>query len=415
MKPAIKISSVLLAAVMLFSVILVSGCSFSPEWSYKTSEKELAIGVYLYALKSAYSEAETHAKELEDYDSTSDSWLDMEIEGHDGEKGIARDLIKKEAEETCLKYLAIENAVKEQGATVDSAQVSTARDQSKTYWEVGPYASYGYVQPMKKELEPYGVSFDSFAYATADYSVNYSTLFASLYAEGGSQAVPDSELVKFVEDNYADYSYFNVPLYESQQEEGSDQPANVALSDEKKKELTDQLNGYAKAINDGKAYADVVSEYMTANSITENPSKDDNIEHKDDFSAGEEVKAAYEKLETGKASVVTVGEGDTATLYLVYKKDIKADSAKYVTENRSAVLSKAKTDDFDKYIEELIEKLDYEKSSAVDGYDPKMFFVAVEPTTAADESSEDAEVNAANSADAESSAENSADAESSAE
>ena len=411
MKPAIKISSLLLAAVMLFSVMIVSGCSFSPEWCYKTKDKELPIGVYIYALKNAYSEAESHAKELEDYDSTSDSWLDMEIEGHDGEKGIARDLIKKEAEETCLKYLAVENALEDQGATVDSAQLDQAREQSKTYWEVGPYASYGYVQPMKKEYEPYGVSFDSFAYATADYSVNYSKLFESLYAEGGSQAVPDSELVKFVEDNYADYASFSVPLYDSAQDEEG-QSTNTAKSEEDIKKITDQLNGYVKEINDGKKYDDVISEYMTANSLTESPSND-SIEHKDDFSAGDEVKAAYEKLENGKASVVKVGDGDTATLYLVYKKDIKADAAKYVAENRATVLNKAKTDDFDKYIEELVENLDYENSSAVDKYDPKMFFVAVEPTTTAEESSDDAD--AENSDDAEADGEASADAESSAE
>lgn len=382
MKPAIKTCSLLLAVVMLISAILVSGCSFSPEWSYKTSDKELPIGVYIYALRTAYSEAETHAKELEDYDSTKDTWLGMEIEGHDGEKGIARDLIKKEAEETCLKYLAVEKELKAQGATVDSAKIDASREQSKTYWEVGPYASYGYVQPMKKELEKFGVSYDSFAYATADYSVNYSALFDSVYGEGGTQAVSDSELVKFVEENYVDYSYFSVPLYTSQQQEGSDQSTNVALSDEEKKKATDLLNAYVKDIEGGKAYNDVVSAYMTEKSLTESPSTD-TIEHKDDFSAGDEVKAAYEKLAAGKATVVTVGEGENATIYFLYKKDIKADAAKYVSENRAAVLSKAKTDDFDKYLEGLVEKLEYEKSPAVDKYDPKMFFVAVEPTTEA--------------------------------
>jgi hypothetical protein len=212
-------------------------------------------------------------------------------------------------------------------------------------------------------------------------------LFDAVYCGGGTQAVPDSELVKFVEENYVDYSYFTIPLYTSEQQEGSDQPTNVALSDEEKKKATDLLNAYVKDVEGGKAYNDVVSAYMAEKSVAENPSTD-TIEHKDDFSAGDEVKAAYEKLAAGKATVVTVGEGENATLYFLYKKDIKADSAKYVSENRSTVLSKAKTDDFDKYLKELTEKLDYEKSSAVDKYDPKMFFVPVEPTTAAAAESE---------------------------
>ena len=404
MKPALKIGSLILAVAMVFTAIFASGCSLGSQWSYKTSEKELPIGVYIYALRNAYNAAETNAKKLEDYDSTKDSWLDMEIETEDGEKAVAREWILKEAEETCLKYLAVEKDLADKGATPDSASIENARDQAKNYWEVGPYASYGYIQPMKDEYEKYGVSYDSYEYCTADYSVNYSTLFAALYAEGGTQAVPDSELAKYVEDNYADYSYFTVALYESQQQEGSDQSVNVALSDDKKKEISDQLNGYVTAINDGKAYDDVISEYMTASSLTESPSKD-NIEFKDEFSAGDEVKNAYDKLENGKAAAVTVGEGDSATMYLVYKKDIKTDSAKYVSENRAAVLNKAKTDDFDAYLKGIIEKLDYEKSSDVDKYDPKMFFVPVEPTTAAEQSSDDSSEEDGAADDAESSAE----------
>ena len=415
MRSAIKTGSLLLAVVMLFSAIFAAGCSFSPEWSYKTSEKQLPIGVYIYALRAAYGEAETKAKELEDYDSTKDSWLDMEIEIHDGEKGVARDLIKKEAEENCLKYLAVENELKNLSATPDSAQLDSSREKSKNYWEVGPYAQYGQISPMKNELEKYGVSYDSFAYATADYSVNYSTLFAALYAEGGTQAVSDSELTKFVEENYADYSYFSVPLYKSDSTDTTTgQATSTALSDDEKKKITDELTGYVNSINDGKAYADVVEEYMKANNVTENPSKD-NVEFKDDFSAGDEVKAAYDKLQTGKASLVTVGQDTTATLYVVYKKDIKADAAKHVSENRASVLSKMKTDDFDAYIKQLVEKLEYEKSPAVDKYDPKMFFVAVQPTTAADAGSSDSDSSAAESSDTDSSAAESGNSESSAE
>ncbi len=390
MKPAIKMGSLLLAVMMVFTAVFASGCSLEPEWSYKTSDKELAIGIYIYSLNSAFSEAKSYAEKLDDYDGAKDTWLDMEITDDDGNTEVARTWIKNKAQKTCLKYLAVEKAIKDQGATVDSATLASAKDQSKSYWEVGPYASYGYIQPMKDELEKYGVSFESFSYCTADYSVNYSTLFASLYDAGGSQAVADSELVKFVEDNYADYTYFSVPLYESTPDETTGETTSVAMSEDKIKALKDEINGYVSELNSGKSFDDVISKYMEANGLTENPAADnDKIEFKDDFSAGDEVKAAYEKLETGKADAVTVGEGTTATLYLVYKKDIKSDSSEYVTSNHASVLSKMKTDDFDAYIDELIEKLEYEKSSAVDKYDPKMFFVAEEPTTVAEESTED--------------------------
>ena len=87
MKPNIKVGSFLLAIVMMFSVFAIAGCTpttLNKEWSYKTSDNELAIGVYIYSLNAAYSQAESFAKKLDDYDSTSDKWLDEKIKDDDG-------------------------------------------------------------------------------------------------------------------------------------------------------------------------------------------------------------------------------------------------------------------------------------------------------------------------------------------
>ncbi len=87
MKPNIKVGSFLLAIVMMFSVFAIAGCTpttLNKEWSYKTSDNELAIGVYIYSLNAAYSQAESYAKKLDDYDSTSDKWLDEKIKDDDG-------------------------------------------------------------------------------------------------------------------------------------------------------------------------------------------------------------------------------------------------------------------------------------------------------------------------------------------
>ena len=113
-----------------------------------------------------------------------------------------------------------------------------------------------------------------------------------------------------------------------------------------------------------------------------------NTELLKNFSAGDELKAQIEKLENGKAATVKVGEGDSAMLYLVYKKDVTAITKDYLesASNRSEVLANMKSDDFKNYIKDLIKELKYEKNAAVDGYDPKMFFVAEEPTTTAESS-----------------------------
>ena len=385
MKPTVKIGSLLLAVVMAFSAAFATGCSMGKEWSYKTSDKELAIGVYIYCLDLAFQQAQTKAKELDDYDGTNDKWLDLEITDDDGNTAVAREWIKEDAQKKCLNFLAVEKAMKDEGASVDEATQQAADEQAKTYWNVGQYANYGYIMPMSKDLEPYGISFDSFRYCTSQYSVNYSALFDTLYGAGGSQEVSDKELEDYFTENYVDYSYIPVKLYEASTDEAGES-TDVALSDDKIAEYTSELEDYVKDINDGGSYDDAVSAYTEKHELTESPAVD-NTEQLESVSAGDQIKDALKELGNNKAVTVKVGEGNTAMLYLVYKRN-SADSAKDYLEseqNRAGVLNTMKKDDFEDYIQKIADDLDYEKNSAVDGYDPKMFFVAEQPTTAAEE------------------------------
>lgn len=81
------------------------------------------------------------------------------------------------------------------------------------------YASQGYVMPMKKQYEKYGVSLDSFAYCTTLYNTKYEALFKAVYGKGGSKEVSDADLTKYFKENYTDYSYLPVNLYTSTKDE----------------------------------------------------------------------------------------------------------------------------------------------------------------------------------------------------
>ena len=386
MKQAVKIGSLLLAILMVFSAVFASGCSLQKQWSYKTSDKELAIGVYIYNLDVAYQQALEYAKKLDDYDGTNDKWLDLEITDDDGTTAVARQWMKDKAEELTLTALAVEKGLKDEGATVDSATLQAADEQAKTNWNVGPYANYGYVMPMSKELEPHGVSFDSYKYAASEVPAMQQVLFNTLYEKGGSQEVSDAELEKFFSENYVDYAYLSANLYESSTDEAGT-TNNVALSEDAVKQITDKFDGMVKDLNAGKAFDDVSKAYTDAEGLSSD-SVVNNTELLKNFSAGDELKAEIEKLDSGKAATVKVGEGDSAMIYLVYKKDINAIAKDYLesTSNRSEVLTNMKTDDFKTYIKDLIKELKYEKNAAVDSYDPKMFFVAEKPTTTAESS-----------------------------
>lgn len=386
MKQAVKIGSLLLAILMVFSAVFASGCSLQKQWSYKTSDKELAIGVYIYNLDVAYQQALEYAKKLDDYDGTNDKWLDLEITDDDGNTAVARQWMKEKAEELTLTALAVEKGLKDEGATVDSATLQAADEQAKTNWNVGPYANYGYVMPMSKELEPHGVSFDSYKYAAFEVPAMQQVLFNTLYEKGGSQEVSDAEIEKFFNENYVDYGYLSANLYESSTDEAGT-TNNVALSEDAVKQITDKFDGMVKDLNAGKAFDDVTKAYTEAEGLSTD-SVVNNTELLKNFSAGDELKAEIEKLDSGKAATVKVGEGDSAMIYLVYKKDVTAIAKDYLesASNRSEVLTNMKTDDFKTYIKDLIKELKYEKNAAVDSYDPKMFFVAEKPTTTAESS-----------------------------
>lgn len=395
MKPYMKIGSFLMAVMMLFTVLFASGCtpvSLDKEWSYKTSDKELAIGVYIYSLDTAYQQAKTFAEKLDKYDSTSDSWLEMEITDDDGKKEVASKWIKEQAKLMCLSYLVVDEQLSKEGVEIDESTLASADEQAETYWNVGQYADYGYVMPMSDELEPYGVSLDSFKYCTTEYTTKYQALFDKLYNVGGSKQVSDDDLTKYFFENYVDYSYFSVNLYDSTTDEAG-QSSNVALSDEEAKKLTDELDGYAKDINGGKSYDDMIKEYMTANKVETDPSTS-NVEELEKSSMGDELKNALKELDNNKATTLKVGSGETAVYYLVYKRDVKNDAEEYIGDgtNRANVLSSMKSDEFADYVEGLTKNLKYEENtSVIDRYDPKMFFVAEEPTTAAADSDSKAE------------------------
>ena len=390
MKPFMKIGAFLMAVMIAVTAVGRTPISLNKEWAYKTDKQELSIGVYIYSLRTAYSQAQNYASELEDYDETTEAWLDLEITDDDGEKAIAREWIKSEAEKICLTYLALDEQVEALGIDLSGATMDSADETAQEYWDMGPYASYGYYMPMSDELEPYGVSYDSFAYCTTEFDTKYSAVFDKLYGEGGEKEVTDSEFETFFKENYTDYKYFSVNLYESTTDEAEGTTTDVALSDADVNKITGQLDGYADEINKGTSYEDVINKYMEAEGLDTDPSTS-GIEIVEDSTLGDEIKSALDELETNKATTIKVGEGNTAVYYLVFKGDITDDVESYVYEetNRSQLLANMKQDEFADYMDELAGKVDCEKNQSVlDQYKPELFFVKPEETTAAEDDSE---------------------------
>lgn len=391
MKPMVKMASLFMAMLMLFSAI-ASGCSVNKEWAYKANGEELPIGVYITALYEAYSEAKTYAEKLDGYDASKSDWLDKEITDDDGNKAVASKWIKEHAELRCLELMAAEAEMKKLGATVDSAMMSSLNEAAESNWYFGTtYTQYiGYFTPLKDTLAPKGVSLESFKRIEATFAANSQVLFDKLYLAGGTQEVKKDEITKYFEKNYVKYSYLPVPLYDSTTDEAQQQK-KVALSDAKVKEITTALDGYAKKVNAesdaAKAAASsekLIGEYIKANSMEESALVS-NVGVRNETNVGDEVDKVIAELGEGKAKTVKVGTGENATYYYVFRYSTKAAKEEYLADgsNDTSIITKMKKKDFNKYLEGLADNLKHEKGSAVDGYDPKMFYVKPEETTAA--------------------------------
>lgn len=382
MKNFTKLTAVILVLII---ALLSTACSLTPQWSYKTDDTDLAIGVYIYALYDAYNQAQTFAQDTEGYDSEagtydgSKSFLKVQITDDDGVTATADQWISNKADETIRTLLAVEHEFARLGATVDEATMTSYKDYAKEYWDYGPYYSmYGeqYLNPYADVYEPLGVSYESFEYFYT-VSAKQQAVFDALYSVDGEKAVSDKELTKYFEDNYTSYTYFNSNLYTTQEQvddEGNTENVSVAMSEKKIASYKNNYKSYVNDINSGAKVSDVVDKFMDDYDIESDPSTS-TVEILADSSIGENLVAEIEALNENEASYKIIGEGDSQVIYFFYKEAISKQIKNYIADetNRDSVLQNYKKDEFDSYLDSISESLDVQINSAVKKYSPKMF------------------------------------------
>ncbi len=382
MKPTVKIASLLMAVLLLFSAF-AAGCSMNKEWSYKTADKELAIGVYVTALQEAYIEAQGYAQSLDGYDASSDKWLDMEITDSDGNKAVAKDWIKDTADRKCRELLVLEGALKDLGATIDEAAFDAQKEQYETMW----YTQY------KDTLEKLGVSLDSFRYYTSRYSTLREQLFQKLYGAGGVQEATGDEVTQYLTENYARYAALPVQLYEATTDEAGESK-NVALSADETKKITDALDDIAKKVNAEKdaAKSAELSKKLTDAYIASNDKLEESaltnvtLPLENSGVTDEDLKKALAELKEGSATTVKIGKEDNeANYFYLFRYDTASLKKNYEADGvtTDSIIKKMKSKDFTAYLKDLTDKANIQKNAAVDKYSPSDFFVKQESTTGA--------------------------------
>ena len=376
MKAIKKITAAFLAVLMIMSI---SGCSTKPEWSYKVDDNEVQIGIYIYALYTAYNQAASYASSAEGYDAEK-SFLNLTITDDDGETAVAKDWIVDTAKELTKNILTIEEEVKARGLTLTAEDEAAAKESADNDWNLGPYydmyLAYGMMPtPYKDILEPYGVSYESFERASYMASAKQTALFKEIYINDEETAVSTEDLTNYFTENYTSYSYLSVRLADSATDE-SGSTTYTAMSDEDIAEIESTLQGYADNINNGAGtFAEQMVEYTALKELESDPSTSA-VENLEDSSLNEDVVAALNELEEGKASLVKVGEAENAYYYLIYKAPIADSVADYIEDETNSfnVLSAMKSEEFQDMLTAKAEELGIqENTSVVNSYKPSMF------------------------------------------
>lgn len=376
MKAIKKITAAFLAVLMIMSI---SGCSTKPEWSYKADDNEVQIGVYIYALYTAYNQASSYASSAEGYDAEK-SFLNLTITDDDGETAVAKDWIVDTAKELTKNILTIEEEFEARGLTLTAEDEAAAKKSADNDWNLGPYydmyLAYGMMPtPYKGILEPYGVSYESFERASYMASAKQKALFEEIYINDEETAVSTEDLTNYFTENYTSYSYLSVRLADSATDDAGS-TTYTAMSDEDIAEIESTLQGYADNINNGAGtFAEQMVEYTALKELESDPSTSA-VENLDESSLNEDVIAALNELEEGKASLVKVGEAENAYYYLIYKAPIADSVADYIEDETNSfnVLSAMKSEEFQDMLTAKAEELGIqENTSVVNSYKPSMF------------------------------------------
>ena len=381
-----KLLCVVLALVVALSA---ASCSLGKQYAYKKDDIELPIGVYIFYLYQAYSEAQNYAQKLDSYDSTTGrydgkkSFLKLEITDSDDNTAVAEDWIKDKAKEYTQQAIAVSYEFNKLGATIDEM------GPNNMYSEINIYSVYNYqtgqldysmdrkLSEVAKDYEQFGIGFDSWLLCNYSIGQMKEAAFQKEYAEDGAMPVSKDELTKYFTDNYTSYSTVSANLYTSQakkDDSGNDtqETEDVALCKDEIQKYEDAFKGYAEEINAGKSMDDVVAEYNEAFGAQATASP--NVT-KIDKDTEDELNKAILALKEGEAAYKIIGDNEnTRVIYLIYKAPIKDSAADYINDEskRSGLLHEMKDDTFKELLEAIIEAGNAELDSACNSYKPSM-------------------------------------------
>ena len=343
----VRSASVLAAAAILVSA---AGCA-DTSWSYKTSNKSITNGMWIY---STYSQVSTALSKIQEETGKTVDITDDDFSSKKVEKKKVYDWIQTNAKDKCIEALTYEKLVKDNKVKIDENTIKSGEKMYESYM--------GGASDLYDKL---GISMKSAAYLDSTVQTYKDEVFKKLYDKEGTKAVSDDEVQKYFKENYTDYYYIHYSLKTT-----DDQGNSKDIDDDTKDKGTAAFARYATELNNGsKTPTEIDEEYKKDFSL----GADDTVPSTaatsklSDSNMNEDVQKEIKALGDKKADVKTIDD----TYYLLYKgsinekaKNITDDSTKQDAISRLNIVHDIKDDEFDKYVEAEKKKLKYDTNDA---------------------------------------------------
>ena len=345
-----KLAAGLTACLCLVSSL--TGCySEDKAWSAKRGDDTAAIGVYIYYLSRAYSEA------LGKVEDSSKSVFDQEIDGKDGTQWV-----KDRARESVKMMYYVDQKFEDLGLTLTEEDESQIASMTSSAW------AYSGTQ-----FEKFGIAKTSLEKPYSEFIIKYQRVFNAMYGEGDEKEVSDEELRTYYEETYTDFDYITCS-YKKTNEDGTSED----MTDEEKAEAKKDFEAYVSKIQDGSLTMEkAAEEYQEKIESDTEQFHNTTIDLENNSSYfPEDVVSKLESMKEG--DVASVDLPDSNVFYILRKNSIakKCDEVLADEEERLNVLSELKGEEYAELVESEALKLDdiTFNDSAVDSYGPQMFF-----------------------------------------
>ena len=180
----VRSASVLAAAAILVSA---AGCA-DTSWSYKTSNKSITNGMWIY---STYSQVSTALSKIQEETGKTVDITDDDFSSKKVEKKKVYDWIQTNAKDKCIEALTYEKLVKDNKVKIDENTIKSGEKMYESYM--------GGASDLYDKL---GISMKSAAYLDSTVQTYKDEVFKKLYDKEGTKAVSDDEVQKYFKENY---------------------------------------------------------------------------------------------------------------------------------------------------------------------------------------------------------------------